>query len=925
MLHLCPLLAAAALAGPSLTTSAFALPAQLTDPEGAPPGAARPHAGQVMFDRARVAVTAQVPTQRNVSTTFRSLNQDPEGDMPRDAAFTPDGSRVFVVNRDTDTVTVFDFSTRAIVGTITVGDFPVDVEVSPDGSVAATPNLLSDTVSFIDTATLSVIATTPITQLSGSGQPYRVAFDDASNTCVVSVIDGAVTSRFSVIDLATFTETLSFPTTPHGAVGGFGTPESGIFGNIFSDWALAADGSFLLVPDRGGDHLSAYDVATGTQLAYVPVGDVPAYVDIADNQTAAVLSLAGTTDAVVGLSLSGGVPTPVNLTPTVNSAFDPIVRITPDNSYAIVAVQNAVEFIDLVAGTSVSTVGTGSVGDIEFTFDDQYAVVTNFNTRIIDLATRSLVRTLTFAATADAAISPTSHRLVGINNRFAEDLHYYSTDGTSSQFLGRTLSGEEPEVDAPRRVTITPDGTRALITGMTSRSVVDVDLRTGATNAVYPVGDRVWEVATDSAGTVAVVTSTESSTAQVIDLVAGAVVATLNVPTRPTQLAVSPDGTRAYISTVAGTDRIYFVDLAGPMSAITGSIPAGQLGSILFNYNQSSGISLSPDGQTLAVCVSFDDELLLIDTASESELVRVPVGDFPLRAAWSPDGGTIYVGSQASDTVHKVAFAGSGSSVTGIASGVDQAFQVTVGPAGQFLYVGEYAFNVNRMAVIDTATMTRVSSVSLPGRPHSQDRAEEQLFVGAGDVVCRLTLAGAATSIAESITVTGTPADLALSGAYGLVVTTQPGADDGIDVTRFGGGISFGCPGELNSTGAAAQITATGTFIAGGLPLTLTASGLPAGQFGLLLTSQTTANTFPVPNSQGRLCLGGSIGRFNSLVTGSGPAGIISIAIDTDAVPNGPGTQAVQPLDTWHFQLWYRDAAPLNTSNFTNRVSVSFD
>lgn len=914
-------LASLLLLSPSVAPVAQSAP--IVDPEGG----LRPGPRPVLFDAPRRPVLAvDVPAPgRTASTVFLSLNQAPEGDMPRDVAFTPDGQRVLTVNRDTDNVTVYDFATRADIATIAVGDFPVDVEVSPDGRYAAVPNVLSDTVSFIDLATLTVAAEVPVTQTSGAGEPYKVAFDDGSSVCVVSVIDGAVQSRFSVIDLGTLTEVRSFQTTPHGAIGGFATPESAIFGNLFSDWDLASDGSFVLVPDRAGDTLNSYDVATGALLASVPVGDQPAWVDLAPDRSRAVVSLSGAVDAVVDVAMAGGVPTVGVTVPTVNQAFDPQVRLTPDRTRAIVAVLNAVEFIDLNAGSVLGTVSTGTVGDIEFTFDGLYAVVTNFNTRIIDLATRNVVRTLTVASTYDAAVSPVSHRLVGLNNRFAEDLHFYTTAGAAGSYEGRALAGSAPEVDAPRRVTVTPDGGRALVTGLTSRSVAQVDLRSGATTALYDAGDRVWEVATDAAGTVAVATSTESSTVQVIDLVAGAVVAELPVATRPTEVAVAPDGSEAYVITVAGTDRLHFIDLAGAASAVTGTLVTGQLGSIGYHYSQSSGIALSPDGGVLAICVSFDDQLLLVDTQTRAELGRVPVGDFPLWATWSPDGSSVFCGCPFDDTVYRVDVGGGAPAVGAVATGVADPFQLLTDAAGAFLYVGEYGFNVNSLAVLDAQTMARVATIGLPGRPAVMERVANRLFVTADDEVCRLTLAGAATTLDESIQVSGASADLAFSAANGLAVTTQPGAADGIDVTRFGGTASFGCAAELNSTGAAGQITATGTFLAGGLPLTLTGTSVPANQFGLLFTSRSPGDVFPVPNSQGRICLGGTIGRFNSLVTNSGPAGVLSMAVDTNALPQGAGTVPALPGETWYFQMWFRDVNPGVTSNFTNRVGVTFE
>ena len=858
------------------------------------------------------------------SSTFLSLNQDPEGDMPRDVAFTPDGNRVLVCNRDTDNVTVFDFASRTLLATVPVGDFPVDVEVSPDGTLAAVPNVLSGDVTFIDLSTNTVAATVPVTQTSGEGQAYAVRWDDASSFCLVAVIDGSADARFSIISKATLTETSSFTTSPHGAVGLFFTPESGIFGNTFSDFAMSLDGSFLLLPDRGGDALNAYGLPGGALLASLPIGDFPAYVDLSDDGTAAVVSLSGTTDAVVSLSVSGGIPTILNTTPTNLSAFDPKVRLTPDKTEAIVGVQNAVEFIDLSAGQVVATVSTGTVGDIQFTFDDQFAVVTNFNTRVIQLSSRSVVSTMTVASTYDAAASPVSHRLVGLSNRFAEDLHFYSTNGSSSQNLGIALSGAEPEIDAPRRVTVTPDGSTALITALTSRRVASFDIDSQTVTNTYEAGGRVWEIATDAAGTVAVATSTESDRADVIDLVTGQAVAQLYVGIRPTQVVVSPDGTRAYVTSVAGTDRVHMIDLAGPASAVTRQIIAGQLGTVQYVGGQSSGMALSPDGNTLAVCVSFDDELLLIDTVSELAITRVPVGDFPIRCAWSPDGSRIFVTNTFGDSVSRVDFNGAASTVSGATAGQDGCFEVHVDDAGAYLYVSNLA--AEEVAVIDAGTMLVATSLGLPDDPTFMDLLGSALFVTAGNDVYRVRAMGGSSTIVDTVEISANATDLAFSASRGTVITTDPGVDDGINLSVFGGVPTNECgPAAPNSTGLPARIESDGTYLAGGLPLTLRAVDLPNFSFGYFLNSNTPGFVANPAGSQGNLCLGGSVGRFNTLAKNSGPDGTIEIEVDTLNLPSVPMSVAILPGDTWSFQLWYRDANPGVTSNFTDRLTVTFE
>ena len=61
--------------------------------------------------------------------------------------------------------------------------------------------------------------------------------------------------------------------------------------------------------------------------------------------------------------------------------------------------------------------------------------------------------------------------------------------------------------------------------------------------------------------------------------------------------------------------------------------------------------------------------------------------------------------------------------------------------------------------------------------------------------------------------------------------------------------------------------------------------------------------------------------RFRSQLQNSGQTGSVSIDVDLTQIPLNP-VVAVQPGDTWFFQLWYRDVG--NTSNTTDGVQVDF-
>ncbi|MCP3920871.1 MAG: hypothetical protein GY711_35535 [bacterium] len=134
-------------------------------------------------------------------------------------------------------------------------------------------------------------------------------------------------------------------------------------------------------------------------------------------------------------------------------------------------------------------------------------------------------------------------------------------------------------------------------------------------------------------------------------------------------------------------------------------------------------------------------------------------------------------------------------------------------------------------------------------------------------------------------------------------------------------GTNYCGPAFPNSTGFPAEISASGSAAAAANNLTLTATGLPVGQFGYFLVSETQG-FFNPPGSQGIVCLTANIGRFNQAAQIiQGPSG--DLAVDLTALPVNP-PHAVQPGETWNFQCWFRDNNPSLTSNFTDGISIAF-
>ncbi len=148
-----------------------------------------------------------------------------------------------------------------------------------------------------------------------------------------------------------------------------------------------------------------------------------------------------------------------------------------------------------------------------------------------------------------------------------------------------------------------------------------------------------------------------------------------------------------------------------------------------------------------------------------------------------------------------------------------------------------------------------------------------------------------------------------------------------IDMQGASIGTVYCSPAVANSTGFHATLEAQGApgSAAQGNAV-LSSTGLPPHSFGMFLASRSQGSVASPGGSQGHLCLGGSIGRFNdpSQVVGSGPSGRFQLCLDLTQLPQPMGTASVQSGETWNFQAWYRDANPTPTSNFTSAISVTF-
>ena len=127
------------------------------------------------------------------------------------------------------------------------------------------------------------------------------------------------------------------------------------------------------------------------------------------------------------------------------------------------------------------------------------------------------------------------------------------------------------------------------------------------------------------------------------------------------------------------------------------------------------------------------------------------------------------------------------------------------------------------------------------------------------------------------------------------------------------------CTPNPNSSGAAATMSASPAPVVGDPNLVLSAIDLPQNSFGFFLMSAMTAPGANVSN--GVLCLGGQIFRYQQTIQNSGSLGEVHMPMPWTNLPAPIGAG-----ETWHFQYWFRDSVGgAAVSNFSEGLTLDFN
>ncbi|HXA00526.1 MAG TPA: YncE family protein, partial [Cytophagaceae bacterium] len=170
------------------------------------------------------------------------------GTGPTSSIYSPLSGYLYIMNSGTNTVSVIDPATNAVVTTITVGNGPQNSVISSYNNYIYVPNNSDGTVSVINPATNTVVTTISV----GSGPRYAVFA--SSNNCIYIANESSGT--VSVIDTTSNTVIQTI------AVG------SGPFSPFYYN-------NYVYVPNLFSNTISCINTSTNTIAATVSVGGYP--------------------------------------------------------------------------------------------------------------------------------------------------------------------------------------------------------------------------------------------------------------------------------------------------------------------------------------------------------------------------------------------------------------------------------------------------------------------------------------------------------------------------------------------------------------------------------------------------------------------------------------------------------------------------
>jgi YVTN family beta-propeller protein len=291
---------------------------------------------------------------------------------------------------------------------------------------------------------------------------------------------------------------------------------------------------------------------------------------------------------------------------------------------------------------------------------------------------------------------------------------------TGFVFVASTLCGANAE-----QHNFANAATFGYVVNAQDNTVSVIDAASNKVVATIPVGGFPQAVATTPDGAHAYVANSFDNTVSVIETASNTVVETIPVGSAPSGVAVTPDETRSYEDddgshqplayvTNGGDNTVSVIDTAS--NTVVATIPVG---------NTPTGVAITSDGTHAYVGNFFDDSVSVIETGSNTVVDTIPGLRLPTELAITPNGTQwnerndrrhpfAYVANSADFSHDTISVIDTTSNKVVATIPVEQlAYGVAITPDGTHAYVTNEA--PSTVSVIDTATNKVVATIAVAG------------------------------------------------------------------------------------------------------------------------------------------------------------------------------------------------------------------
>jgi len=298
------------------------------------------------------------------------------------------------------------------------------------------------------------------------------------------------------------------------------------------------------------------------------------------------------------------------------------VAFTPDGTqiWATLLGGEGVEVFDARSTARLAAIDLGEHGAVEviFTRDGATAFASQMESASvfeIDRATFAIRRQMQTGGrwSKVMALSPDERTLYVAN--------WSSNDVSEIDLATGTVRRKLDTVGTPRGLYPTADGGRLFVAGFDSGQLARIDLHTGQSRTLLDTGGALRHLVGDAERGLLYVDDMAEDQTHVVDLRTQQVRELAPTDEKPNTLDLTPDGRVLYVSNRGENGTSYY--LPGPEwgSVLAIDTQTGKVLDAIVGGNQTTGLDVSPDGQTLAFSDFLDNRVQLFSIPSTDRLV----------------------------------------------------------------------------------------------------------------------------------------------------------------------------------------------------------------------------------------------------------------------------------------------------------------